>query len=1097
LGFKILKDIEHIQTRPGMYIGSTFSPDQLAWEAIDNALDELANGYATRITIDTPTPGNIIVTDNGRGIPIIETDLIIEGTQVDSVIAACCKLFSGAKFDESTYAISIGLHGVGLTAVNALSLELKIFIRDRINKTIINYYLFQNSEFISKQQFIDTNQTQWNTYVEFIVDPKYFTTIDFNIQKIIDRCCLVSAKIQNSEIFVNSNLIPKGSLEQFVKTQLELDDTIPLFYLNMNNFKDKIELFFTYDIESSIPADIKGDVNLHMCGGTFQNNLINILFRFGNKIGISKNEISSYLKGYCSIIMANPTFNSQSKEHMDTSLIYIFDKYENEIEILFKNKYIQDCLEYIKNKKLLKKASAATQKQKRVSAKNGFKDCRKTPGDIIYLMEGTSADGSLSQVRDSECEAIFPVSGKILNAAKSSLDKAINSEKFKFLLQALGVQIGKKSSFRYKTVKILADADSVAGETKIVFIDNFGYLKYKEIKDINISEIDKVISFNTISKTFELKKVLNVIQHKYDKTDIIKITGYGNHIKYCTNDHVIYVHDIEDMSIKEISPEDINIKIHQLVISPYFPTVNMNINIDFSEEICNILNVSNHLKIKIPYSSFNWDIDEKYIKVDISNNVKNFPNKKSILKQLSIPYPTWRQYEKGIDNTTIPINKLNQIINNSNIEIKLNDCNIILDYNNETFKYSSIPNSTVYNRYKSIHTQLSLTADLAYLIGQYIGDGCYGSSKNNPYTINICTGIGNYNWKIKEICDKFGFGFIEHFQTPSNSTCSIKSIELCAILNKFGLLREIHHDKKFIPEIFFSTNEDIRLELLTGIYNSDGSLFNTSKNETIQYRLTFGTSSEKLADDMVLMLKQFGILPLRTIKLPKPANFNSKGIKINGTHKTYHLNINKKNDLKKIEYILESFENFDKSKLLYFRHLQLLGTDSFIPIRKIEVVPYSKNIVYDLEVEDNNNFACGLDGSIFHNSDGLHISVLLVIGIWKYAPELIIEKRTIIILPPLYGAKKGGIFIPVYNDLDIPKYISEGYHIIRYKGIGEMSPEQLEIVIRNFPREYTVLPPGNKTEERSIISCLTDSDLKRALCKDYRFGLPNLFSKLN
>jgi DNA gyrase subunit B len=1097
MGFKILKDIEHIQTRPGMYIGSTFAPDHLAWEVIDNSLDELVNGYATRITIDNPYTGNIIITDNGRGIPIVITDLIIEGVQVDSVVAACCKLFSGAKFDESTYEISIGLHGVGLTAVNALSLELKIFIRDRSDRSVIHYYLFQNSEFIQKQLFIDS-ESLWNTKVEFTIDPKYFTICDFNEQKFIDRCSLVSSKIQTSEIYVNANLIPKGSLEQFVRTQLDLNDETPLFYLNMNYFKEKIELFFTYDLESSIPSDIKGDVNLHICGGAFQNNLINMLSRLGTKQGLSKNDVSSYLRGYCSIIMSSPTFNSQSKETMDTSLMSLFDKYEIEIERLFKNTYIQDCLEVIKNKKLLKKASSATQKQKRISAKNGFKDCRKTPGDIIYLMEGKSADGSLSQFRDSAVEAILPISGKILNAAKASLDKAINSEKFKFLLQALGIQIGKKSNFRYKVVKILADADSIVGETKIVFIDNFGYLKYKEIKDINISEIDKVVSFNTISKTFELKKVLNIIQHKYDKPDIIKITGYGNHIKYCTNDHVIYIHDNTDDFIKELSPLNIDILKHELLITPYFPVINLdNIIIDFSKEICNILKDSNHLRIRIPYSSFNWDIDEKYIKIDISNKVKKFPNKTSILKQLSIPFPSWKQYEKGIDNTAIPISKLKKVIDNSNIEINLNECDVILNYNNETFKYSFMPNSIVYNRHKQIHTQLPISSDLAYLIGQYIGDGCYGSSKNNPYTINIYTGIGKYNWKIKEICDKYGFGFIEYFQTKENSTCSIKSIELCALLNKFGLLREIHHDKKFIPEIFFSTNEDIRLELLTGIYNSDGSLFNASKNENIQYRLTFGTSSEKLADDIILMLKQFGILPIRTIKLPKPANFNSKGVKINGTHKIYDLNINKKNDLKKIEHILESFENFDKSKLLYFKHLQLLDTDSFIPIRKIEVIPYNKNIVYDLEVEDNNNFACGLEGSIFHNSDGLHISVLLVTGIWKYAPELIIEKRTIIILPPLYGATKGGAFIPIYSQSDIGQYENSGYDIMRFKGIGEMSPEQLEVVIRQFPREYTVLPPGNKQEENSILACLTDSDLKRALCKDPRFGLTNLFTKLN
>lgn len=588
MGFKILKDIEHIQTRPGMYIGSTFAPDHLAWEVIDNSLDELVNGYASKITIDNPSPGNIIITDNGRGIPIVITDLIIEGVQVDSVVAACCKLFSGAKFDESTYEISIGLHGVGLTAVNALSLELKIFIRDRSDKSVIHYYLFQNSEFIQKQLFIDS-ESLWNTKVEFTIDPKYFTICDFNEQKFINRCSLVSSKIQNSEIYVNANLIPKGSLEQFARIQLDLNDETPLFYLNMNYFKEKIELFFTYDLESSIPADIKGDVNLHICGGSFQNNLINILSRLGAKQGLSKNDVSSYLRGYCSIIMSNPTFNSQSKENMDTSLMIIFDKYEIEIERLFKNTYIQECLESIKNKKLLKKASSATQKQKRISAKNGFKDCRKTPGDIIYLMEGKSADGSLAQFRDSGVEAILPISGKILNAAKASLDKAINSEKFKFLLQALGIQIGKKSNFRYKTIKILADADT----------------------------------------------------------------------------------------------------------------------------------------------------------------------------------------------------------------------------------------------------------------------------------------------------------------------------------------------------------------------------------------------------------------------------------------------------------------------------------------------------------------------------DGLHISVLLVTGIWKYAPELIIEKRTIIILPPLYGATKGGAFIPIYSQSDIGQYENSGYNIIRFKGIGEMSPEQLEVVIRQFPREYTVLPPGNKQEENSILACLTDSDLKRALCKDPRFGLTNLFTKLN
>jgi len=460
MGFKILKDIEHIQTRPGMYIGSTFTPDHLAWEVIDNSLDELANKFASKITIDNPFPGHIIVTDNGRGIPILITDLIIDGEQVDSVIAACCKLFSGAKFDESTYEFSIGLHGVGLTAVNALSKELKIFIRDRIDKNFIHYYLFQNAIFVSKNILQSTPEILWNTMVEFTIDPKYFTISDFNVQKFIDRSTLVVSKIP-SEIYVNSNLIPRITMDEFVRTQLDLDSTIQLFHLKLDNIKEKIDLYFTYDIEGQPQSDIKGDVNLHICGGSFQNNLLTLLSKIGVKLNLTKTEITSYFKAYCSIVMNNPTFNSQSKEHMDTSLMSTFDKYEIEVEKIFKtNTYIKDCLEFIKTKKLLKKASSATKSQKRISAKNGFKDCRKSPGEILYLMEGKSADGSLTQIRDPLTEAILPISGKILNAAKAGIDKAINSEKFKFLLQALGVQIGKKSNYRYKTIKILADADS-------------------------------------------------------------------------------------------------------------------------------------------------------------------------------------------------------------------------------------------------------------------------------------------------------------------------------------------------------------------------------------------------------------------------------------------------------------------------------------------------------------------------------------------------------------------------------------------------------------------------------------------------------------
>jgi DNA gyrase subunit B len=487
MSFKILGDIEHIQTRPGMYIGNTFSPNHLCYEVIDNSLDELVNNFANRITIDNPTSGHIIVTDDGRGIPIKK--VLLEGKPVDSVVAACIKLFSGAKFDESAYSFAIGLHGVGLTAVNALSKSLSITIRDREFAGIFHHYQFENANFIKKEE-LKNGKVLWNTRVEFIVDPKYFTISNFNIEQIYDRMCLVASKTKKDQIYINEKKVPKGTFEQFIRSQLDIPEEIPVCKIS----KDNVDVYFTYDLNSQNQSVINGDVNLHSCGGTYQANWNTVysncvIKKFGN---ITKYEALSNLRTYVTMYINEPSYDSQSKMNMTKNISDIMQKMIPDINRQLSSKYIKECITTIMERRSLKRVTKVIKKKKkRISADNGFKDCLNTPGDILYIMEGKSADGSLSQIRNKRTEAILPISGKILNVVKSSMEKAVNSKKFKFLLEVLGVQFNKKArnNYRYNTIKILADADPDGLHISVLVILSLWYYAPQLIREQRVKVI--------------------------------------------------------------------------------------------------------------------------------------------------------------------------------------------------------------------------------------------------------------------------------------------------------------------------------------------------------------------------------------------------------------------------------------------------------------------------------------------------------------------------------------------------------------------------------------------------------------------------------
>lgn len=466
--YKALGYIEAIRARPGMYIGSTETADHLATEIIDNMLDEVANGYANDCSLNI-SDGALWVSDNGRGIEVYNMQLS-DGRIEDSVVALCTITHTGSKFDTDDYKTLIGMHGVGLVAVNALSEWVVINTRDRKDKLKYHNYVFRNGELYSKQNYLDyPNDNNWSTIIGFKPNPIYFKNVDFNIRGFAERLLLAQSKYENVLFNINGKNLPKISFIDYIRTQLQLkaDDLLyELSYINQtdNKWNGSIKCFITYTDNSD--TIILGDVNIRSCDGTYLNSfqtlLKNIIFEKVEKKfkDISPNILTYGLRLYISLTVPEPQFDSQTKTRMTLNVKNILvDPLESQIRwFIEQNGILQTIINHIETKlkqNLVSKVTKST-KNKRVSSGNKVKDAVKIPAETLYILEGDSALGTLKPIRDTKKEGIFPLKGKVLNVETNSIDKLEKNKEIKDLLEVLG----PKNSRRYRNIKILADADS-------------------------------------------------------------------------------------------------------------------------------------------------------------------------------------------------------------------------------------------------------------------------------------------------------------------------------------------------------------------------------------------------------------------------------------------------------------------------------------------------------------------------------------------------------------------------------------------------------------------------------------------------------------
>jgi DNA gyrase subunit B len=512
----VLKGLEPVRERPGMYIGSTglSGLHHLVYEVVDNAVDEAMAGHATRIVVTLLADGGCRVDDNGRGIPV---DPHPENKKKSAAEIVLTTLHAGGKFGGEGYKISGGLHGVGVSVVNALSTRLDLEIHRDGGKWVMS---FENGGNPTGRLIKKADSKRTGTIVTFWPDPAIFEDTSFRSQTLMERLREMAFLNKGLEIRFKDEREDAPVADQTFRYAGGIVDFVKHLNASKEAIFKKVISFEESSDDSEIEVAMQWNTGYHEGIHSFANNiatteggmheegfkkaLTNAMNKYGRARGLLKEkednllgeDIREGLTAIISVKLRNPQFEGQTKTKLgNTPMRSLVEKATNEKLGEWLEEHPSEAKQAVAKATQAARARVAARQARDLTRRKSLLDSASMPGKLadcqsrdperseLFIVEGDSAGGPAKQARDREYQAILPIRGKILNVERARLDRMLKNEEIQALITAIGAGIGEEfdlEKVRYHKVVLLTDADVDGAHIRTLLL-TFLYRQMREM----------------------------------------------------------------------------------------------------------------------------------------------------------------------------------------------------------------------------------------------------------------------------------------------------------------------------------------------------------------------------------------------------------------------------------------------------------------------------------------------------------------------------------------------------------------------------------------------------------------------------------------
>ncbi len=1173
---QVLKGLEAVRKRPGMYIGSTAARGlhHLVYEVVDNSIDEAMAGYCSEIETIIHEDNSVTVKDDGRGIPVD-----VHPTEgVPGVELALTTLHAGGKFDKESYKVSGGLHGVGVSVVNALSEWFEVTVyRD---ESIWEQRFERGVKTGDLEEVGPTDRS--GTVITFRPDPEIFTDLTYKFDTLSSRLRELAYLNKGLQITLvderpeetrRETYHFEGGIKEFVEYLRGQKSALHDDVVYVEGDQDDVEVELAMQYNDGYNDDIftfVNNINTHE-GGThltgFKAALTRTINAYAdrnnllkkNDPSLSGDDVREGLTAVLSVKVMEPQFEGQTKTKLGNSEVrgivesLVNDKLNTWLEEhpSAGKTIIDKAVQAARAREAARKARDLT--RKRSSLETGIlpgklADCSLTDPSIaeLYLVEGDSAGGSAKQGRDRAFQAILPLKGKILNVEKARIDKILSNDEIRAIITAIGTGIGDEFTLedaRYQKIVLLSvDGEEHVfvrddGGTRMVRIGEFidplieeeaerpDYAPHSEKRMADDGDLGEVLCFGKDDHELRFRPIKAVIRHPVDEPLFEIETAYGRSVKV-TGSHSVFVYEdgeirkkaggaVEEgdsivaprrIPLPDTGPERIDLleALHGVPEAagqvwlrgpavedwykdsvlrdhegnPEMVSPRVEVPAEVGQETADIRRASGltnvelceRIGIKQPVTFYAWEKGtsrptvenwEAYLKAIGASRDEIMPRVRVGSSRLEHQWET--QYRGAPTNRVKPYVRLSDL---SEEDVAWFDGRDDLELTPEHYAD------------RGIDRHVEVSPELMALLGFYVAEG----SGNPRAGIRLAMGRSNEPL-LDEITAAFGevFGLEPRYFESEIRVGELRLNNRVAALawdHVFGF-EGASARKKRIPDLVFQVSEELRLHFLRGFLAGDGSV---SKG-----RIALYTASRDLASGLQYLLGSLGVMASLQCQ-----DADGQASEINGRAcvtrgRKWQLTVTAREDLERLRSIWEDApraetieERLESDWPSINRKFEPIS-DSLValPVRRAGECKPSTGMVYDFSVETDENFVAGMGGLAASNTDadvdGAHIRTLLLTFFFRQMVDLIEAGYIYIGKPPLYRLEKGSQEYYAYTEDEKDELVQRlrtdagrNPDIQRYKGLGEMNPDQLW---------ETTMNPENRTLLQVTIDDATEASM--------------------